>query len=531
MAQMRVRRWSGGLVTALDPEQTSPGDFAILRNFVFDQDGLPITRGARRVWGDQIGADLTIRGIYHFKQGWVGKLPKDYILVYAGTKIFSAEFPLTAGAWTEIYDGLEEDLTPTWATLRGWAIFASNSESQRKPLFWSGVGEMMELENAPDCTMVATHAGRLWAVDQSNPSALNFSEPFAPNFWRVTQGAGTFFVSPGDGNVISALVPGFAGEMIIGKDGPSGGSIYRLSGLSADQFTISPLSTTIGIVSPYSVSMVGDRDIFFGSRRGLHSMRRVQEYGDLESANIDVEIRDIWRSLTNEQKRRAVVADDYPHDTWYVFYDSDGDLVNDSAILLNYGSRNERNNLLVSTVDYGASAAAIILEERSGTNVLMTGGSTGYVWTEGQQDPQDELVPDTLTDIEWEAQCAPILMEDPFAVCAFERLLIRHDCLGTGDVTVSWWADNQEPSSQTFPMNTNHFPTAFDGDTRAGQFRLGPISHTAQSAIHLRRGGTALHFNLTGYETRIRLRSFNLDYQEGRPNMTVGQWNPYKVGS
>ncbi len=530
MPQIRVRRWSGSLVTALDPEQVSPEDFSVLSNFVFDQDGLPVVRGARRVWGAQTGAGEEIRGIYHFKQGWVGKTPRDFILVYAGTKIYAAEFPLTSGTWTTIHTGLESGLTPTWTTIRGWVVFASNSESQRKPLWWSGTGVMKELINAPDATIVATHAGRLWVVDQNDPSKLTYSEPFAPNYWRVTLGSGTFYISPGDGNVISALIPGFAGEMIIGKDGPSGGSIYRLQGLSEPQFAISPLSTTIGMISPNSASMVGDRDVFFGSRRGIHSLRRVQQFGDLESANIDVEIRDIWRSLNDEQKRRVVVVDDYAHDTWWLFYDEDGDLVNDKAILFSYANKNARNNMLISSVSYGATAAAMVLEERSGINVIMTGFTDGRVFTEGNGDAQDELIPSTLTDISWEAKSNPIVNDDPFGVSKFQRLMIRHDNHGRGDILVTWWADNQEPSTHTVPINSNHHPNASAGGTRAGAFRFAPTYHTAQSAVHLRRGGTSLQFQLTGSTNRIRLRSFFLDYDTGAPNMTVGQWSPYRVG-
>lgn len=529
MAEINVRRWAGSLATSVDPEESVPGDFDVLRNFVYDPSGLPRVRGGRRIWGaNPIAGDPLFGGLYHFRQGWLQARPRNFVIGYAGTKIFYSEFPMI-NAWTELFAGLEDQLVPSFATLRGWMVFSSNSERFLKPRYWNGTGgaELEELSDAPDAFLVASHAGRLWVVDQQEPSKIWFSELYSPHKWRIgSDGAGFLQINPGDGNVISALVPGFAGEMIIFKDGPGGGATYRLSGLVQSQFAVTPLSTTIGAISSGCATMVGDRDIFFASRRAIHSLRRVQEYGDLETANIDVEISERWRGLSDRAKSRALCVDDYVNDTWWLFVDDDSDGVNDAGILFNYRHATPRGNPKISEVDYGTNAAAVVRDEKAGRNSLLTGGS-GRAFLENSPEAADELVPDEYTDITWEAKLKPIDANDSFGIKGFEELWLKFDHWGWSDMTIEWWCDNQVGSSETVSLNPDGVPAPYKGLYKANEFRLVPEIRRQMQMVHLRRGGISLTLRLTGLRGRTALRSMKILFEPGAPNLQYGQNFPY----
>jgi len=530
--QINVRRWNGSLATSLDPEQTVPGDFTRLRNFIYNDTGLPTVRGGRRIWGSGIsakfqesGSPQPIRGLFYFKQGGTTNRPRDFIIGYGGTKIKYGTDPIT-GPWTEIQTGLDSGLKPSFASLRDWVIFASDSEIDSKPRFWNGQRDVMKImKDAPDSHIVAVHANRAWYVDQNSPSKITYSALFEPDNFNVSQGSGSLFIGPGDGGVITALVPGFSGEMIIFKDSPSGGSTWRLAGLSELDFTVSSLSQTIGSIGP--ATMVGDKDVFFGSRRGIHSLKRVIQFGDLESANIDTEISGLWRDLPDKQKMAAVAVDDYTMDTWYLFIDTDLDGLNDHGWLFNYRHRGPRGNPKISEVTFGAESATMIQDHRMSRNFLMTGNADGFTRTENHPEASDQTSFSVRDDITWEMHLHPIDANDAFGVKAWKTLWLKHDIWGESNFDVRWFGDNQRPTIRTISMNPAGIPTPFVGGVRANESRYSPSVIRTQNVVNLQRGGTAITIQIAGTRGRTTFRGLTLNYETGAPNVTVGQWFPY----
>jgi hypothetical protein len=511
MPEIRLRRIEGSLVTALDPEQLAPGEFAVLENFIFDAGGLPVTRGGQRTWIttalQEDGVDTPINGLYHFQAGAPGFRRRSWVLCYAGSKVYKTE---QDNAWDEIYSGLEVGLVPSWATLRDWVVFASDSDIQRKPLIWSGTGAMRDMTQAPSLRLIATHANRLWGVDAENPSLLWYSAPFNPNGWQSHQGAGFIPVGNGDGNTISALVPGFAGEMIVFKDGVHGGATYRLQGSSQLDFAVTPLSATLGAIGSAQVSLVGDRDVYFTSRRGIHSLQRTFQHGDLESAFIDHDISNIWLGLTESQKYRAVSVDDYPHDSWWLFYDSDGDLVNDSALIFNYQHLSRRGTPKISSATVAAASAAIVRDASSGRLLLITGGTDGLARIEHVEE---------IDSVEWSLSFQPFLAEEEFRVKSWREAWLNYDNWGDTTMVASWYGDNRPPTSTTISLNPAQFPAPFTG-VRLNEMR-GTPAIPSNIVLQLREGGTRLNLSLSGSASRLRLRSLQLIYDTGRLDATA----------
>ena len=517
MGVIDLRRWTGSLVTALDPEQLTPGDFSVLENFIYDANGLPIVRGGRRKWN---AATVTneFNGLYQYDAGWVSGVPASWMIGYAGTQIYKAT---ETGVWTSIFTGLQAGLRPTFTTFRGWLIAAMGAGSSARPLFWDGSMDTMDvLPGAPTAATIASHAGRLWMCSLDYPSRIYYSAPYDPTKWDTTYGGGWVETGPGDGNSNVAIVGGFAGELIVFKDGPGGGSIYRIQGL-AEPFSVSPLSSTLGAVSAHSAALIGDRDIMFASRRGLHSLKRTFEHGDLESSFIDAEVSDRWRSLTLAQKQRATCVDDFPTDTWWLFVDTDSDKVNDRGWLFNYRHKGPRGNPKVSDVTYGTNCAAVFSSRKSNLNTLMTGG-TGYTYLEHMKEANDDG-----TDFAWKAKLSPIDGGEPFKMKAWQEVWLRYDTWGEGTATVTWYGDNRPPSSTTISLNPNRIGTPQLGDMRVGEWRFAQKGMRSMSVIQLMEGGIALNLEIEGTRGRTSLRGARFMVDPGTETISAGEWFGY----
>jgi len=532
VATIDIRRWTGSLVTALDPEQQVPGDFSVLKNFIYDETGLPVVRGGRRKLNSSAlqigGTDADFQSLYHFRHGWVERRTHDKLIAYVSDGDNGYIYESTDGiSWTQILDGgsisLEANLKPTWATVRGWLIFASNSTMIGPPYMWNPAqSAMIPLDGAPSISMIASHAGRLWGVDKQDTSKVYFSAIGDPTSWDPYEGSGWLYVGPGDGNNISALMPGFAGEMVIFKDGPGGGSTYRLQGLTESDFSIRSLSSTIGAISHRTCTMIGDKDIFFASRRGIHSLARVEQFGDLESKFLDTEISDRWRNLPGKEKQGAFAIDDYPHDTWWMFVDTNSDGVIDTGWLFNYRRLSPRNNPSISDMDFGASSGVVYHDARNRHSILLTGGSDGYVYSEHNPEANDDG-----TDFDWEMKLSPIDGGDAFAMKRWENAWIRHDNWGIGDATAEWYGDNRPPTTDTFSMNPTGAPTPHEGGVRLGEFRGAPAGWRSTSMIHLREGGVALNFKISGSRGKLRLRGMRLHMTKERDDIAPDRWFGY----
>jgi hypothetical protein len=524
VGKIDVRKWSGSLVTTVDQEAVIPGDFSVLKNFIYDEAGFPVVRGGRRKWNATAISDsedspdlATVSGIYHYRKGWVSGNIQDWIVVYAGRKLYRAE---QDGTLIPIFTGLEKDLNSNFTTLRGWMIFSSDSSKYTRPIVWpGGPSSAQMLKNSPHGHIAASYAGRLWVVDRDYPSRICYSEAYEPDGW--SDDSGFVYVNPGDGNAISALVPGFGGEMIVFKDGPSGGSTYRLQGLVPNDFAITELSSTIGAIDQKSVSLIGDKDVLFCSRRGIHSLSRTFQFGDLESAFIDVEVANRWRNLNDHQKRRAVAVDDYISDTWWLFVDLNNDGVNDYGWLFNYRRKSPRGNPSVSDVNFGCNGASVVRDARLGTNLFMT-SIPGYLHTNHHPEAMDDGV-----EFTWNCQLAAVDAGDAFSAKAWEQVWLAYDTWGDAEATSTWWADNHWPSTQTMDLNPSNLTTPYSGQIILDTTRTSPYQNRVWSIIHTREGGAALNIGFSGVRGRLRMRGMRIVAEQGGDNVTLPEWMPY----
>jgi hypothetical protein len=538
-----IRKISGSLAPTLAPEDLQPGDFTDMSNWIYDSDGLPVVRGGRRVWniaGSEMGTPTTgdVTALYHFKQSWVQQAIKNWLIGSFEGNVYAAG---PDGKFAAILTGdLLGTSRPTFASLRGYLVMACENDALTRLYKWNGTGLMSMIPGSHAGTILASYANRMWCVDRQDQSLLRFSALYDVDYWDENAdpnlAGGWLYVNPGDGNKISALSPGFAGELLIFKDGPGGGAIYRLSGLVPDEFQVSCLSSTIGCLAPWLCTQVGDREIYFCSRRGIHSLGKVMQYGDLESTFIDREIASNWRSMSTYTKMRATAVDDIRNGVWTLFVNSTGSSAgNDEGWMFHYRRPSPRGMPSISRVAFGTNAACMFEDQVTKREYMVTGGvgGLGAVYTEGHPEGSDEtaaVAGSTSAAFDWSIQLAPIDGGDAYGMKSWKDLWLTYDAWGSIEFTVEWWGDNRRPSSTTITMNPTSTAVPFTGGVVSGETRGVPLVYRTMSHVQLQEGGRSLNIKISGTGGRLKPRSLRIAFEPGMMTVTGDTWLPYRGG-
>ena len=539
-----IRKMAGSLAPTMAPEDLIPGDFVDMTNWIYDSDGLPMVRGGRRVWNaaaSAMGTPATgaVSCLYHFKKSQIQRSLQNWLIGSFEGNVYAAA---ADGKFGAILTGaLLGDDRPSFASLQGNLVMACESPQVTKLYKWTGTGSMEAIEGSSPSSILATYANRMWAVDRDDQSLLKFSallwvdawgqDPLDPN-----QSGGWLYVNPGDGNRISALSAGFAGELLIFKDGPGGGAIYRLQGLNPDEFSVTCMSSTIGCLAPWLCTQVGDREVYFCSRRGIHSLGKVLQYGDLEASFIDREMSSQWRGMSTAAKRQAVAVDDIKNGVWWLFLNSKGgELENDEGWLFHYRRPSPRRTPSISKVDFGANAACMFEDPVMKKDVLVTGATSGLgaVYSENHPEASDETAAvggATSADFAWSVQLAPIDDGDSYSMKSWKDLWLVYDVWGQADFTIEWWGDNRYPSSKSMTLNPANAPVPFTGGVISGEARGTPDVYRGMNHVQLQEGGRALNIKISGTRGKLKLRSMRLIYDTGMVTITSDQWFGYKGG-
>lgn len=376
MPVIETEDWPGSLATSLPDEKLGPTDLRKAQNIVYGKDGFPVTRPGWRVFGSGL-ATGTIKHIAPFYP----TPTTAFLMVYTDPPPDATSgFNPTLWAWHR-YDGFEAlgygaidhpaptGGEPSSASGGGKWFFTYNAPLDNRLLVFDGdlktsgasldtlVGSVDLVDEAPEAAHVFYVDNRLWVISPDERSTLRGSAPDDPFDWLIqTNGAVRFPITAGDGGTISAIVA-FGGTKLIFKDDPQGGSIHRLDeGIGSTgniQFQRSTFTNEVGALSERLIVPVGDRQLFFASREGIHELSRTDKFGDVESSFVDFEVSNTWRQLSVAQQRRAVMLNDAKNDTLLLSYDSDADGQNDQTFYINYARRSPRGYESFSIGDFG----------------------------------------------------------------------------------------------------------------------------------------------------------------------------------
>lgn len=144
------------------------------------------------------------------------------------------------------------------------------------------------LPNAPNCSFMQEHIGRLWSNDKANRDRLNYSSTGNQEEWLGNGDSGAIDVVPGDGDPdgINAIYKSLKGTLFTAK----GVRLYRIDGDSPETFFINPVTKGLGCVAHKAAASVDLDDIVFVSKRGVHGLAATQSYGDFEQQSLSLKI-------------------------------------------------------------------------------------------------------------------------------------------------------------------------------------------------------------------------------------------------
>ncbi len=141
----------------------------------------------------------------------------------------------------------------------------------------------------PDGEFMQEHLGRVWMNDKDNRDRLHYSSTFNEAEWKGAGDSAAIDISIGDGDVegIKAILPPYKGRLVVNKSGRS----RMIVGEDPESFQVVPITDGLGSISHNAAAAVDMDDIFYTSRRGLHSLVATDTTGDFASNYLSTKIQ------------------------------------------------------------------------------------------------------------------------------------------------------------------------------------------------------------------------------------------------
>lgn len=320
-----------------------------------------------------------IRGIIqYFRYGSATGEPYEDLFLHQDTKVWSIPNRTNpaddrTGALT-----LSDSAIPSYQVFEGILYWCDSEQNYYK---WNALDAVPgDADNATPPgdgagKYLRAHFGKLWMAGNTDfPFRLYYSTTFDGDDWTSlspSNGGSLDLEYDGDPEGITAIFPPFQGRLYVATRR----RIYEITGVSADDFQIRPITQGIGCVSHNSVVAIPN-DILFCSDRGIHSLKRLQVSDQSEVTFLSRDIQTLWTSLLNRTVLNRI---------WGT-YDETANLY----ILTCVGSGQQTNNTtLVYNIEFGTwttwdgiDARSVNLLLQSGQSFLLCGredGEIGYV--------------------------------------------------------------------------------------------------------------------------------------------------------
>lgn len=307
----RQTSFSGGINTSVPPEHLQDNEAQDILNMEFDSEDHIVSRAGTTVF-HSLSPTLTYPDRFtslHYYENDSGTVK---IVYTTGSKIYSA--PNTGTSATDITGALTlpSDNFWMWRNYGGLAIGVNKATTGDNPVKYNGTGNAAALGGTPPkAKYIEIWNNRVWLVSATSPSTIVGSALGNPEDYTTAGAAGTVTIdiSKNDGDKITGLVE-FRKSLFIFKRT----KIYVLTTVATPNtdptnFAIDIYSENIGCVAPYSIKPVLD-DVLFLSDSGVASLAAAQVVGDLKTALISRNVKELSTFLRTTQDISAQVLDD-----------------------------------------------------------------------------------------------------------------------------------------------------------------------------------------------------------------------------
>lgn len=266
-------------------------------------------------------ADTDIRVIaYNSNKSIIGM--KDFWYYEAGTKVQKRISVMADGTFYSYSStgsrtpistsGLSLSLPLTnasFAVLGNELLIAlsGGSSSQNRPVLYTGGGSIIHPSNLdfndvsvettnpfPNLQFLQVYQGRIVATDKTDPDRLLFSDVGEAKRWNGEGDSGVIVLDGGDDDSsgISAIFPPFQDRLLFAKNN----KLYQLFG-DLPLIGAKIISSGIGCFSHFSTVAVDQNDVFFVSKKGIHSVQTTSNYGDFSGSFVSDPIQTTFNNL------------------------------------------------------------------------------------------------------------------------------------------------------------------------------------------------------------------------------------------
>lgn len=366
----------------------------------------------------------------------------------------------------------------------------------------------------PSASVLRPHLGRMWANDKSNKDRIHWSGTFNQCKWQGAGDSGAMDIGVGDGDPIGivAIFPTFKGELFVAKSS----KLYRISGYSPETFTVQLVSDSVGAESHNGVTSVDTEDVYWVSRRGIHSLNTTVNFGDFESKFISYKIQQDFNDNFTKSRLTSCQAAYIPD-------------INSVAFAVTLSDSTFNNDIYLYNVQYQAwylwpsvNCEAMFLATDSDRKRLYFGTSLTRLSKSFAGTNYDSNTSGAAVSIPYALETGMIFpQENPSAISGFKSFSLVHRPVGNQTITVNFSIDG-------YPSQALSFNVLGSVDLLGSTFILGVslLGGSAQLAPHtLSVDGYGRSFKVAIAQNSIdesaEIQGFQVEYEEAGDQQEV----------
>lgn len=376
--------------------------------------------------------------------------------------------------------------------------------------------EWKDMPGAPDASILMEYQGRLFADNKLNLDNLEFCAPFDMTQWQGIGDSGAIPISQGDGDPVglSAIYPPYKKILFLAK----GTKLFSMSGQSPETYFIDAMTNGVGAASHQAAVAFDMDDVFYFSKRGVHSLVATANYGDFSGKYSSRRIQPTYNSWSPATLKmcQGTYLPSLNCVAWTVA--EQGNTKPNAIWLYNPTIGEEENQeTQAHQGERGVWFRWPNIDAQSLTTVLqsdvtrpMCGTSTGRV-----------MIGDNGTYTDFANSAIPFRVKsgaiyvdnNPQTVKAFKKVTLLFKPRGRYNFTAYFTVDNMPSQALVFGQNVQ-------GDKLGTAFRLGsstlgsnPVLAPFTKDVVGHGRGCTLEIFQTGVEAQVEIYGFMIEYE------------------
>ncbi len=361
--------------------------------------------------------------------------------------------------------------------------------------------------SAPIASVLGSHLGRVFTNDKTNVDRLQYCSTGNCEEWGGVGDSGAIDIRPGDGDPVGiTAIFSFKGSLFVAKST----KLYRISGYTPETFQVDDVSSSIGIAGPNCWAAIDQDDVFFVSKKGVHSLATTDSYGDFESQYVSFDIQDDFNQ--NFTASRLEYA-------WLAYLPSENSIalaLTDSRIDTGINKSIEMYNLPLKSWYRipEVQCQSLITVSDTDRQRLYIGGDNSRVYKANIDSNSDTNDAGSETGIAYQLSTGQLFVDgDPTTEKAFKRVGIFFAPRGDSTVTITAKIDNKP--IQSVVLNESSGDDLLGSTFILGESDLGSDSVLAPYSRQIDGigRGIKLTFAQSGSAEEIEIQGFFVEYE------------------